>query len=60
MPKSNDLAFSDFTIGERARIAALTIRAAKRGLAGPNVCIDDLTRRIEAIERQALRRKNRK
>jgi hypothetical protein len=52
--------FSDFTTGEKARIAVLTARAAKRGLAGDSVDISDLTRRIERIEKQALRRKNKK
>ncbi|MCX5522986.1 DUF6257 family protein [Streptomyces bobili] len=55
---ADDLRFSDFTTGEKARIAALTARAAKRGLAGDGVDISDLTRRIERIENQALRRKN--
>ncbi|WP_328544595.1 DUF6257 family protein [Streptomyces europaeiscabiei] len=49
--------FSDFTTGEKLRIAALTARAAKRGLAGDGVDISDLTRRIERIEKQALSRK---
>ncbi|MDX3634797.1 DUF6257 family protein [Streptomyces europaeiscabiei] len=57
MPESDDLKFSDFTTGEKVRIAALTARAAKRGLAGEGVDISDLTKRIERIERQALRRK---
>lgn len=60
---ADDLHFSDFTMGERARIAALTLRAAKRGLADDGtgrIDISDLTRRIEAIERQALRRKSKK
>jgi hypothetical protein len=52
-----DLEFSDFTTGEKVRIAALTARAAKRGLAGANVDISDLQRRIERIENQARSRK---
>lgn len=63
MPKSDDLKFSDFTIGERVRIAALGARALKRGAADNgtgNVDISDLTRRIERIERSALRRKQKK
>jgi hypothetical protein len=55
----DDLKFGDFTTGEKLRLAALTARAAKRGLAGDGVDISDLTRRIERIENQALRRKNR-
>lgn len=55
---ADDLKFSDFTGGERVRIAVLTARAAKRGLAGDGVDISDLTRRIERIENAALRRKN--
>ncbi|MFJ1667330.1 DUF6257 family protein [Streptomyces bottropensis] len=54
---ADDLKFSDFTGGERVRIAVLTARAAKRGLAGDGVDISDLTRRIERIEKQAARRK---
>jgi hypothetical protein len=55
---ADNLKFSDFTGGERVRIAVLTARVAKRGLAGDSVDISDLTRRIERIEKQALRRKN--
>lgn len=51
-------AFSDFTLGEKARIAALTARMAKRGLAGDAVDISDLQRRIEQIENTARKRKN--
>ncbi|UJV41610.1 DUF6257 family protein [Streptomyces sp. AMCC400023] len=54
---ADNLRFSDFTGGEKLRIAVLTARAAKRGLAGDQVDISDLTRRIERIENQALRRK---
>ncbi|MFM9811622.1 DUF6257 family protein [Streptomyces scabiei] len=57
---ADDLRFSDFTTGEKARIAVLTARAAKRGLADDgtgNVDISDLTRRIERIENGARRRK---
>ena len=63
MPKSDDLKFSDFTTGEKLRLAGLTARAAKRGLADDgtgNVDTSDLKRRIERIEKQALRRKNKK
>jgi hypothetical protein len=57
---SNSLSFSDFTAGEKVRIAALTARMAKRGLADDGtdrVDTSDLKRRIEHIEQQALRRK---
>lgn len=54
---ADDIAFSDFTTGEKVRVAALVARMAKRGAAGPNVDTSDLKRRIERIERQALRRK---
>ncbi|MFH8805493.1 DUF6257 family protein [Streptomyces sp. NPDC017936] len=53
----DDLTFSDFTTAEKARVAALTARMAKRGLAGDSVDISDLQRRIERIEDQARRRK---
>ncbi|MFF4316724.1 DUF6257 family protein [Streptomyces sp. NPDC001507] len=56
----DDLSFSDFTVGERLRIGALTARMAKRGLADDgtgNVDISDLQRRIERIEDGARRRK---
>ncbi len=58
---ADDLTAADLTLGEKARIGVLIARAAKRGLADDgtgNVDISDLTRRIERIERQALRRKN--
>lgn len=55
-----DLDFSDFTAGERVRIGVLIARMAKRGLAGDTVDLSDLQRRVERIERQALRRKNSK
>ncbi|MER5209412.1 DUF6257 family protein [Streptomyces sp. NPDC002838] len=63
MPKPDDLKFSDFTTGEKVRIAALTARMGKRGLADDgtgNVDISDLQKRIERIEKTALRRKNKK
>ena len=53
----DDLTFSDFTAGEKARVAVLVARMAKRGAAGPDVDLSDLKRRVERIERQALRRK---
>lgn len=49
--------FSDFTTGEKVRIAGLVVRMAKRGAGGDGVDISDLQRRIERIENQALRRK---
>jgi hypothetical protein len=59
----DDLNFSDFTTGEKLRIAGLIARMAKRGVADDgtgNVDLSDLQRRVERIERQALRRKNKK
>lgn len=50
--------FRDLTALEKARITVLLARAAKRGAAGPDTDITDLQRRIERIERDALRRKN--
>ncbi|MDX3017346.1 DUF6257 family protein [Streptomyces acidiscabies] len=57
---NDDLNFSDFTTGEKLRIAALTTRMAKRGLAGDSVDLSDLQRRIERIEKTAARRKGKK
>ncbi|WP_181446517.1 DUF6257 family protein [Streptomyces sp. NTH33] len=53
----DDITFRDFTAGEKARIAVLTARMAKRGLAGDRVDLRDLQRRIERIEDAARRRK---
>lgn len=55
---ADDLKFSDFTRGEQLRIAGLIARMTKRGMAGPNVDISDLQRRVHRIEKQAERRKN--
>lgn len=55
---ADDLRFSDFTTGEKLRVAALTARMAKRGLAGDGVDLSDLKRKVERIEKQALRRKS--
>lgn len=55
---ADEIKFSDFTTGEKARIVGLTARMAKRGMAGPNVDISDLKRKVERIEKQAARRKN--
>ena len=57
MADNPDIRFADFTTSEKLRVIALTARAAKRGAAGPNVDISDLTRRIERIENAARRRK---
>ncbi|HET9326446.1 MAG TPA: DUF6257 family protein [Candidatus Eisenbacteria bacterium] len=57
---ADDLRFADFTTGEKVRVAALIARMAKRGVAGPNVDLSDLQRRVERIERQALQRKTKK
>lgn len=54
---ADDLRFSDFTGGERVRIAVLVARMAKRGAGGDGVDISDLKARVERIERQAARRK---
>lgn len=54
---ADDLRFSDFTGGERVRIAVLVARMAKRGAGGDGVDISDLKARVERIERDALRRK---
>lgn len=53
----DDLTFADFTAGEKARVAVLVARMAKRGAAGPNVDLSDLKARIERIENTARRRK---
>lgn len=57
MTDNPDIKFADFTTTEKLQVIALTARAAKRGAAGDGVDISDLTRRIEAIERRAARRK---
>lgn len=60
---NNDLKFSDFSVGEKARIGVLLARMTKRGLADDGtgrVDLSDLQARVERIERQALRRKNSK
>lgn len=55
---ADDLKFSDFTRGEKLRLAGLHARMAKRGLAGDTVDLSDLQRRVERIEKTAERRKN--
>lgn len=57
---ADDITAADLTFGEKARIAGLVARMAKRGAAGPNVDISDLQRRVERIENQARRRKQTK
>ena len=60
---ADDLKFSDFTTGEKVRVAALVARMGKRGLADDGtgrVDLSDLQRRIERIEKQALHRKQKK
>ncbi|GAQ58747.1 DUF6257 family protein [Streptomyces acidiscabies] len=54
---NDDLNFSDFTRGEKVRLAALMARMAKRGLAGDRVDLSDLQRRVERIEKTAARRR---
>lgn len=56
-----ELKFSDFTTGEKLRIVGLVARMAKRGIADDGtdrVDQSDLQKRVDRIERQALRRKN--
>lgn len=58
MPDGLDL--SDFTAGEKVRMAGLIARMAKRGLADDGtgrVDLSDLKRRFERIENQARKRK---
>ncbi|WP_306186951.1 DUF6257 family protein [Streptomyces sp. MK5] len=55
---ADDITAADLTFGEKARIAGLVARMAKRGAAGPKVDISDLQRRVERIEDQARRRKH--
>lgn len=57
---ADNLKFSDFTTGEKLRVAGLVVRMAKRGAGGDGVDISDLKARVERIERQALRRKKKK
>lgn len=57
---ADGLDLSDFTAGEKVRLAGLIARMAKRGLADDgtgNVDLSDLKRRFERIENQARRRK---
>ena len=60
---ADNLKFSDFTTGEKVRVAGLLARMGKRGLADDGtgrVDLSDLQRRIERIEKQALHRKQKK
>lgn len=52
-----DLQFSDFTASEKIRIAALVARMGKRGMAGVDVDISDLKKRVQRIEDTARARK---
>lgn len=54
---ADDLKFADFTRGEKAQLVLLHARMAKRGMAGPDVDLSDLQRRVVRIEKQAERRK---
>lgn len=54
----DDIKFSDFTTGEKLRVAGLVARMAKRGLAGDTVDLSDLQKRVERIEKTAERRKS--
>lgn len=60
---ADDLKFSDFTLGEKARLIGLHARMAKRGIADNgtgNIDLTDLQRRAERIEKTAQRRKQKK
>ncbi|WOX09176.1 DUF6257 family protein [Streptomyces sp. N50] len=57
---TDDLRFKDFTGGEKASLLLLHARMAKRGMAGPEVDLSDLQRKVERIEKRAERRKNSK
>ena len=60
---ADDLDLSDFTAGEKVRMAGLIARMAKRGIADDGtgrVDLSDLKRRFERIENQARKRKNSK
>lgn len=50
---ADDIKFSDFTPGEKVRVAALTAR-----MATPRANLTRLRRQVNAIEQGALRRKN--
>lgn len=50
-----DIRFSDFTFGEKVRIARLIAKAARHGVSGSDD-IDPYTREIEKIEQRAARR----
>lgn len=54
---AEDLTPADLTFGEKARIVGLVARMAKRGMAGMDVDISDLQRKVERIENAARRRK---
>ncbi|MDQ1037252.1 hypothetical protein QFZ75_003668 [Streptomyces sp. V3I8] len=62
MAKDSDVQFSDFTAGEKVRMAGLVALMAKRGLAddGTGRVLDDVKKRMARIEKQAARRKNSK
>ncbi|MEV7613280.1 DUF6257 family protein [Streptomyces sp. NPDC089799] len=53
----DDLRFSDFTTGEKAAIVWNIARMAKRGIASETVHLGDLKRKVERIEKKALKRK---
>lgn len=57
---ADGLDLSDFTAGEKVRLAGLIARMAKRGIADDGtgrVDLSDLKRRFERIEDQARKRK---
>lgn len=61
MADSDDIRFSDFTVGERLHMVALVARMAKRSLAddGTGSVLEDLKRKAARIEERAQRRKDR-
>lgn len=46
----------EYTLGEKVRIAGLIARGAKRSLAGENVYMADLDRKLDRIKDQATKR----
>lgn len=57
MAKPGDLKFSDFTGSEKTRLVLLHARMGWRGLAGEEVDLSDLKKKVERLEKRAERRK---
>jgi hypothetical protein len=57
---SDDVKFSDFTVGERLRVIGLVARMAKNSIAddGTGNVLKPLQARVARIEEKARRRKN--